>query len=190
MKKLMILLSLTILVSSCATILDGSKTRVKVDGLPNDAQIFYNGAYQGKGSQTIAIQKSAVKNGNAKIEVKKEGYEPITILLNKKTRVGFIVLDVVFGFVPLLIDVVTGNLIAVRPGKVEYKLQKKDFQAKEVNRYSKELIGKKVKFKILEKDYQGIVIDTYENKEANIKYTDISGKTANAWKRFEDFLEI
>ena len=190
MKKLIVLLSFSLLVSSCATILDGSKTLVKVYGSPNDAKIFYNGAYQGTGSETIAVQKSAVNNGTAKIEVKKDGYETATITLNKKTRVGFIILDVAFGIVPLLIDIVTGNLTAVRPGVVEYNLQKKDFQAKEVNQYSKLLIGKKVSFKLKDKDYQGIVIETFENKEANIKYTDETGKIVNAWKRFSDFLEM
>ena len=119
------------LFSSCATILDGSKTRIKVYGFPTDAKIFYNGAYQGIGSQTIGVQKSAVKKGTAKIEVRKEGFETATITLNKKTRVGFIVLDVVFGtpllFIPLIIDVVTGNLTAVRPGIIEYNLEKKVF---------------------------------------------------------------
>lgn len=113
------------LFTSCATILDGSRTRIKVHGFPNDAKIFYNGAYQGSGSQTIAVQKSAVKNGTAKIEVKKEGYEPTTMTLNKKTRVGFIVLDLMFGGIPLIFDVITGNLTAVRPGVVEYNLEKK-----------------------------------------------------------------
>lgn len=186
----MVLLSFTALLSSCATILDGSKTRVKVYGSPTDAKVYYNGAYQGEGTQTIGVQKSAVKNGTAKIEVKREGFESAIITLNKKTRVGFIVLDVIFGVFPLVIDIATGNLTAVRPGEVEYKLEKKAFQEKDINQYSKLLIGKKVKFKLKEKEFEGVIIETYENKEANIKYTDETGKISNAWKRFNDFVEL
>lgn len=190
MRKLMFLLSFTVLLSSCATILDGSKTRVKVYGSPTDAKIYYNGAFQGEGSQTIGVQKSAVNNGTAKIEVKREGFESAIITLNKKTRVGFVLLDVIFGVFPLVIDIATGNLTAVRPGKVEYNLQKKTFEEKEKNQYSNLLIGKKVKFKLNEKEFQGVVIETYENKEANIKYTDETGKMLNAWKKFNDFVEL
>lgn len=190
MKKIIVLLSSLYLFSNCATILDGSRTRVRVYGSPNDAEVYYNGAFQGKGKQTIAVQKSAVKNGTAKIEVKREGYEPTTMTLNKKTQSGYIVLDILFGVVPLFFDIATGNLTAVRPGEVEYKLQKKAFQAKDVNQYSVSLIGKKVKFKLKDKEYQGVVFETFENREANIKYTDENGKILNAWKRFNDFLEM
>lgn len=186
----MVLLSIPFFLSSCATILDGSRTRVKVYGSPTDAEVYYNGAFQGKGKQTLAVQKSAVKNGTAKIEVKRDGYEPATMTLNKKTQAGYIVLDILFGIVPLFFDAATGNLTAVRPGEVEYKLQKKAFQAKDVNQYSLSLIGKKVKFKLKDKEYQGVVYETFENKEANIKYTDETGKILNAWKRYNDFLEI
>lgn len=121
------------LLSSCATILDGSRTRIRVHGTPNDAKIYYNGIYKGYGPQKFGVQKSAVRNGNAKIEVRKEGFETETMVLSKKTRVGFIFMDLVLGVFPLFIDIATGNLTAVRPANVEYNLTKKSDKENQVN---------------------------------------------------------
>ena len=43
------------------------------------------------------------------IQLRKEGYEPTTCILNAKIHGGIVVLDVLSGFIPVLIDAATGS---------------------------------------------------------------------------------
>ncbi len=117
---------LLVFLSSCATILDGSRTRVRViNGSPANARVYLNGNYCGEAPATLRVQKKSLKQeGGSKIEIKAEGYETQTVVLTKKTKAGFIVLDLLFGFWPLVIDASTGNFAGVKPKRVRYYLTK------------------------------------------------------------------
>ena len=43
------------------------------------------------------------------IQFAKEGYETVSCALNATTNVGIVVLDVLGGLVPLIVDAATGN---------------------------------------------------------------------------------
>jgi len=129
-KKLIIqflaLLMAVILLPSCATILGGSKSSSHVkQGTPPNARVFYNGEFIGEAPTNIKVQKNA-KQGNSYVEVKADGYETSKISMTRKASVGFIILDICFGIIPLGIDFVTGNIYKPRPNKIDYYLEKKD----------------------------------------------------------------
>jgi len=115
-----------ILLPSCATILGGSKSSSHVkQGTPPNARVFYNGEFIGEAPTNIKVQKNA-KQGNSYVEVKADGYETSKISMTRKASVGFIILDICFGIIPLGIDFVTGNIYKPRPNKIDYYLEKKD----------------------------------------------------------------
>jgi hypothetical protein len=111
--------------SSCATLLDGNKTRIKVTGTPAGANVYANGSYVGKAPEKMRIKKRSLRKTGGTVEVKMEGYESQTIKIYRKPRWGLVAADVVTGIVPLVIDIVTGNIYGVRPKKVHYELIKK-----------------------------------------------------------------
>ncbi len=108
--------------SSCATILGGSKKGVRVTGNPPNAKVYYNGDYIGEAPVTVKVPKSA-KQGNSKVTVKANNYKSQDITLIRKWSIGYTVLDILTGLVPLVIDAATGNIYQPKPGHITYNLE-------------------------------------------------------------------
>ena len=163
MKKI---ISLTIIVamllslSSCATILGGSKKGVRVTGNPPNAKVYYNGNYVGEAPINVKVPKNA-QQGNSKITIKADNYKSQDVNLTRKWSLGYSALDILFGFVPFIIDAATGNIYQPKPNKINYNLEPVgNFQSM----FKK---GDKVLIISTKKKYQnltGEVVDTRSDK--------------------------
>ena len=90
------LLIASILFSSCATILSGGKTKIRVyDGMPPNAQVYVDGNYVGTAPCKFKVHKT-MKNAQHKIDIKATGYETQTVTTNRKFSAGFFILDIFF----------------------------------------------------------------------------------------------
>ncbi len=58
------------------------------------------------------------------IEFKKEGYETKTFFLDNKLGGGWLVLDILAGFIPIIIDAVTGDWYELETDNVNVLLEK------------------------------------------------------------------
>jgi len=83
----------------------GSTDDVSFSSDPSDAKVYVNGTLLG----TTPIQLELISKNSYTIEFKKEGYETRTVLLNSSVGAGWIVLDVLFGLVPIIVDATTGD---------------------------------------------------------------------------------
>jgi len=92
------------LIGSCATIFKGSSSKVDFSSDPGGAQVYVNGAPRG----TTPINLKLESKKTYTIEFKKEGYETATYTITNHVGVGWIVLDVLFGLVPVIVDAATG----------------------------------------------------------------------------------
>lgn len=90
---------------SCATIFKGSTDNVSFSSDPSGAKVYVNGTLLG----TTPVQLELKSKNSYTIEFKKEGYETRTVLLNNSVGAGWIVLDALFGLVPIIVDAATGN---------------------------------------------------------------------------------
>jgi hypothetical protein len=187
MKKISNFLLIVMLssLSSCATLFNPSYTKVWVTGNPNDATILYNGVYQGQGKAFIKVQKSAVAFGDASILIKRDGFENFNVPLKLKNQAEFYLIDVACGIIPLFIDLSTGKMKGVSPSNISFDL-KKSLDIAPATEYEKSLIGKSVRFSIFRKNYEGIITETLQNREANIRYFDENKITKFIWKRFDE----
>ncbi len=111
--------------SSCATLLGGSKKGVRVSGVQAQAKVYYNGSYIGDAPVNVKVPKSA-KQGNSKITVKADNYKPTDIQLTRKWSLGYTVLDICTGVLPLVVDAATGNIYQPKPGHVKFDLEPVD----------------------------------------------------------------
>ena len=91
--------------SSCATIFKGSTDDVSFSSDPSGAKVYVNGSLLG----TTPIQLELKSKNSYTIEFKKEGYETKTVLLNNSVGAGWIILDILGGLFPVIIDAATGN---------------------------------------------------------------------------------
>jgi len=92
------------LLGGCATIFKGSHNNVDFASDPAGAKVYVNGVPRG----TTPINLKLESNKTYTIEFKKEGYETKTYTITNHVGVGWIVLDVIFGLIPVIVDAATG----------------------------------------------------------------------------------
>jgi hypothetical protein len=96
---------LFLLTSSCATIFKGNSSKINFNSNPQGAQIYVNGNYMGDTPIILKLESKQTYN----IEFKKEGYKTKAFNITNHVGVGWIVLDVIFGLVPVIVDAATGS---------------------------------------------------------------------------------
>lgn len=109
-----VLLSLT----SCASMFGKSYTNVKIDSVPQGADVIIDGVKYGVTPITLPL-------GNEKgriIQIEKDGYEPYIARVNKKAKGGFMWLDVLTFGMGHMIDLVNANGYALKPNKIQANL--------------------------------------------------------------------
>lgn len=106
MQRVMIMVVVVSLLfcSGCATILKGGKQNVDMESTPPKAQVYIDGKYMG---DTPLQLKLSVKNDYA-VEFRAEGYQPRVYHISNKVGAGWIILDVLLGLAPVIVDAVTG----------------------------------------------------------------------------------
>lgn len=96
---LVVLLSI-IFFNSCATIFKGSHEDVDFNSEPSGAKVYINGEYLGKTPLELPLLSSM----SYEIEFKKSGYETKKTFITNKIGAGWIILDVLGGLIPVIID--------------------------------------------------------------------------------------
>jgi hypothetical protein len=109
MKKTSILFFTIILLiplfSGCATLFGPDKHPLDLSSNPQGAEVIVNGVK--KGTTPLELELKADKSYT--IEFKKEGYQKVTRVVNTEVGAGWVVLDVLGGLVPVIVDAATGN---------------------------------------------------------------------------------
>ena len=113
--------------SSCAYILGGRTPQlVQIKkGIPDSAKLYYGGNFMGYAPKKIFIPKNAylIPERNF-IEIKAEGYKTKKIIMTRKIRYGYFVLDLLFLGIPLIGDFATGKIYKPVPMRIGYELEK------------------------------------------------------------------
>ncbi|MCJ7680004.1 MAG: PEGA domain-containing protein [Candidatus Aminicenantes bacterium] len=102
--NLTVVLTLALVLSGCATIFKGEYTDVSVKSEPDGARVFINGDYYGQTPLRLELKT----NQSYTIEFKRDGYKTQVRHIKNEIGVGWVVLDVICGLVPVVIDALTG----------------------------------------------------------------------------------
>lgn len=92
-------------VIGCATIFKGTSDNVNFNSQPAGAGVYVNGNYLGVTPVKLKLQSKQTHY----IELKKEGYGSRMFTLTNSIGVVWIVLDVLGGLIPVVIDAATGS---------------------------------------------------------------------------------
>lgn len=111
-------LALTLLFSSCATIISGSKQNVKFSSNPSSATIFIDEVEVGKTPFEI---KLARKSEHA-VLIKLEGYQTYQTTLTKKFNAWYIGNILIGGWIGLIIDPITGAIYNLSPNEISAQM--------------------------------------------------------------------
>lgn len=120
MKNLISVILLGIALSGCATIFHGSTDTVNFTSEPSGASLYVDGLNLGKTPFQTALKSNKTYN----IEFRLAGYETRTVVLNNSIGAGYIVLDVLFGLFPVIIDAATGDWYSLDLSQVNAPLEK------------------------------------------------------------------
>jgi hypothetical protein len=96
--------ALFFLTSSCATLFKGTSSSVDFNSDPQGAKIYVNGNYMGDTPIMLKLESKRTYN----IELRKEGYKTKTVNITNHVGAGWIVLDILGGLIPVIIDAATG----------------------------------------------------------------------------------
>ena len=106
-----LVVSLMLILSGCATIVDGSSQPVTFNSEPSRAKIFINGANVGVTPLTIQVQRSKT----TVVVAKKEGYEEQQIPLQTKLNGYFWGNILSGGFLGSTVDYASGSMVEYSP---------------------------------------------------------------------------
>jgi len=94
-----------LLIVSCATIFKGNSSKIDLASKPEGAKVFINGNEMGETPVRLKLESK----GTYAIEFQMEGYKTKTINVQNHVGAGWIILDVLCGLVPVIIDAATGS---------------------------------------------------------------------------------
>ncbi len=105
MKRLFVLVPALALFAGCGTLFTPSTKSISLSSSPVEAQVIIDGSPRGVTPLTLDLSNRETHV----IEFQKEGYESIACTLNASVKGSIVVLDILGGLVPVIVDAVTGD---------------------------------------------------------------------------------
>ncbi len=106
MKKFLVvvlLIGTLLFTTNCASLLKGTSQAVNLHSRPPKAEVYINGQFTGYTPLKIHLDS----NKSYIVEFRLNGERKV-VQINKRINAGWVILDIFMGFVPVLIDLVTG----------------------------------------------------------------------------------
>ena len=103
--KLALLLVMVMMTASCATLFNDINPAVNIDSDPEGARVYVNGNYMG----TTPVEVKLTVDRDHTIVFRKEGFEDKTYRLANEVGLVWIILDVLGGLIPIIVDAATGE---------------------------------------------------------------------------------
>ena len=122
MKKTIISCSLaiTLLLSSCATVMSGSKQNVKFTSNPSSATIYIDEVEVGK----TPFEMKLARKSEHQVLIKLEGYQTYQTSLTKKLNGWFFGNILIGGLIGIIIDPITGAMYNLTPKEINAEMAK------------------------------------------------------------------
>lgn len=111
-----------IMLTSCATLFGPKNHTLAVSSQPPQAEIYVNGFKMGTTPAEIALKADK----SYTIEIRREGYESVTRIVNTKVGAGWVVLDVLGGLIPVIVDAATGSWNALDQDAINAALEESE----------------------------------------------------------------
>ncbi len=90
--------------TGCATLFGPSTHKLAVSSEPAEADVFVNGMRMGVTPVVLDLKADQAYT----IEYRKIGYDRVTRVVNTRVGAGWVILDVLGGLIPVIIDASTG----------------------------------------------------------------------------------
>ncbi len=119
-KTIISLVSTSLLLSSCATIMHGTTQSIGISTNPHNAEVWLDNRLAGH--SPIILEMSRNENHIVRIEL--EGYQPYELTFTRKIS-GWCAGNLVFGgVIGLVIDALSGGIYTLTPEQVQVEMSK------------------------------------------------------------------
>src|SRR5690606_18412236 len=92
-------------VAGCGALFNSGPAKVTFTSSPEGAEVWVNGMRRGTTPLVLDLQK----NQDYTVIFKKPGHADVAVTVSKKVGAGYVVLDVLGGLLPVIIDAATGS---------------------------------------------------------------------------------
>ncbi len=89
----------------CATLFNSGTKAVSFGSTPSEAEVWIDGTLRG----TTPVSLELNNHRSAMVTFRKEGYRDVGCELNASVGVGWVILDVLGGLIPIIVDAATGE---------------------------------------------------------------------------------
>lgn len=123
MKKLLnafIVISLLFFLTGCATVFKGTSEKISFKSEPQEAELWVNGKKMGVTPLTLELESKKIYA----VEFRKEGYASVAQILTNQLNPGWIILGVLGGVFPVIVDSSTGALYSFDQKNIDATLRK------------------------------------------------------------------
>jgi len=118
--KVLSLILIFFYLASCATLFKGTTEEVSFKTSQDPAEIWINGQMMGQTPMSLKLESKKTYT----IEFKKEGYKPVTKTITNHVGAGWVILDVLTGLIPVVVDAATGAWYSLDQENVNAILEK------------------------------------------------------------------
>lgn len=130
--KLLLIFSLMLALTSCATIITGTTQSIGITSKPSCASVWVDNEFVGNTPICVDLKRSR----NHCIRVELEGYQPYEILCKKRLN-GWVFGNLVFGGLPgLCVDALSGAIYCLTPEQVNACLREDSIRMTNTNQGS------------------------------------------------------
>jgi PEGA domain-containing protein len=105
MRQLLVVILLLATTTGCAAILGTKQKNFDLNSNPSGADVYLNGNRLGSTPLKVKLSNQATHT----FVFRRQGYQEATCTLNRGTGAGWVILDVLTGLVPIVIDAATGS---------------------------------------------------------------------------------
>ena len=109
----------SLLLSSCATIVSGSRQTVKFDSTPSNAMVYINEMKIGR----TPLEHKLSRDQDYDVMIKLDGYTPYKTRLTRKFNAWYIGNILFGGLIGLIIDPITGAMYKLSPAELNARLE-------------------------------------------------------------------
>lgn len=101
----LLILAALLFVAGCGTLFNSSTKNVAMSSEPTGAEVLVDGNRMGTTPITLELDNQE----NHAVVFRKEGYQDVTCAIKTKVGAGYVILDILGGLVPVIIDAATGE---------------------------------------------------------------------------------
>ena len=108
--------------TSCGALFNSSPKQIPVNSDPPGAEIYVDGFPMGSTPTTLSLKK----NKDYRVEIRKEGFKTQYYTINSKVSGGFVILDILGGIIPVVVDAATGAWKVLDTDQISVQLIKEE----------------------------------------------------------------